>query len=449
MSRLLLLLIVACAVLPARLVEAEVAETVPVQVADRIVLGTRDAGLRLLILETLERNPEFAVLAAEIRVARLRPERSRGLPDPTAMVTAFVQTPETRVGPQRLMATVGQVIPWSGKRALAAEADSWEAEVLVARLEARRVALVTEVRRLFQERAFVIRENRIMTELRGHLVRHEEISRSSYTAGRGSGQGVLKLQAEITRVDRGLLELERQRRSLEARLNGLRDRPDGTPLPAPSDLAVIEVDLDRDELLQRALALKPELREQEARLAGFESEMELARLEFKPGFQIGLTYTMVDPRSDMPGRLQPPPDNGKDVFGIQAGLSIPLWKRHRTAATEEIAEKKTVAESGRRQVISEVVASIGDLAAQVELSWRELQLLEGLLIVQAEEARDSAQAAYVAGAATALELFDAEHVLFEAMTAIERARTDYLVALAEIEGVVGASVLPPLTEEAS
>ncbi len=100
-------------------------------------------------------------------------------------------------------------------------------------------------------------------------------------------------------------------------------------------------------------------------------------------------------------------------------------------------------------MISEVIARLGDLAAQVELSWRELQLLEGLLIVQAEEARDSAQAAYVAGVATALELFDAEHVLFEAMTAIERARTDYLIALAEIEGVVGASVLPPTIEEAS
>jgi outer membrane protein TolC len=128
-------------------------------VAEQLILGTRDAGLRVLIQEALERNPEFQVLEAEIRAAQRRPDRSRGLPNPTAMVTAFVETPETRVGPQRLMATVGQALPWSGKRALAADAELWKAEALQARLEGRQVALVTEVRRLFQERAFVVRQS--------------------------------------------------------------------------------------------------------------------------------------------------------------------------------------------------------------------------------------------------------------------------------------------------
>jgi outer membrane protein TolC len=259
----------------------------------------------------------------------------------------------------------------------------------------------------------------------------------------------LKLQAEITRVDRRLLELERRQRSLEARLNGLRDRRTGTELPPASKIDLVELEIDADRLLQRALELKPELREQDARISGFDAEMELVRIDSKPNFRLGLTYTMVDPRTDMAGKLQPPPDNGKDIFGIQAGLSIPLWKQSRTAEIEEVLERQIAAEGSRSRVVSDIAARVGDLALQIELSWREVQLLEDLLIVQAQEALDSAQAAYVAGAATALELFDAEHVLFEARTAIERARTDYLIAVAEIEGVVGESLLPVAAEEAS
>ena len=41
----------------------------------------------------------------------------------------------------------------------------------------------------------------------------------------------------------------------------------------------------------------------------------------------------------------------------------------------------------------------------------------------------------------ALDLLDAEHVLFQAQTSLARARADYLISLAELEGAIGAPLL--------
>ncbi len=55
----------------------------------------------------------------------------------------------------------------------------------------------------------------------------------------------------------------------------------------------------------------------------------------------------------------------------------------------------------------------------------------------------------MAGTLTALELFDAEHMLFEAETAVARATADYQIALARLEGTVGVSIERVPQEEAS
>ena len=63
--------------------------------------------------------------------------------------------------------------------------------------------------------------------------------------------------------------------------------------------------------------------------------------------------------------------------------------------------------------------------------------------MQAEEALDSARAGYVAGTLNALDLLDAEHVLFDARSAVARAAADYAIYLARLEGVVAAPLEDP------
>lgn len=408
--------------------------------AARLTRQIEDPQLRGLLEEALERNPHLQVVEAEVRAARDRVDRFGGLPDPTAMVTGYVEPPETRVGAQRLMTSVTQPFPWNRKRSVARQAESHRAAAMEAELEAARLDVVTRVRTLYRELGFVDEQIGITREFRQHLERHEEIARSRYGTGRGSGQGVLKLQAEITRADRLLLDLDTRRVMLAERLNGVLDRPAGSPVPIVSLPEVDRVGTDLGRLIELAERHRPELRAVAARIDGAASDVELAHLRFRPDFMVGLTYGLVENRDDPAGRLSPPPDNGQDVFGVQAGISIPLWRRQRQAGLEEALDRERANELARTRVATGISSNLADLVQRLELTWNELRLLEDLLIVQAQEAVESAQAAYVAGQVNALDLFDAEHVLFDTRTAIARTQTDYLIALAELEGAVGAPI---------
>ncbi len=406
--------------------------------ASEAILGAiEEPVLRTVIEEILQRNPAVAAAEARARAALQRAPQVKALPEPTASLTAFLETPETRTGPQRFMVGLQQALPGFGKLTLKERAALAEAAALDAEVEAKRLALVTEARRLYYELAFLERFREITDEFRGHLIQHEEIARARYSTGVGLGQAVVKLQAEITRIERELLNLEARWVALTAQLNGLRDREASAPLPAARLPEADEVPLDARALVERALDSRPELAAAEARISRAETLIRLAERGYRPDFRVGLTYTVVDARDDAPGRLQPPPGNGDDVFGLQGGITLPIWRKKLAAGVEEAVEIEIAAREARRDVVAGIEAAIGDLAQRVPLTWRQLRLVEDLLIVQAEESLESAQAGYITGTLNALDLLDAEHVLFGAQTAAARSRADYLVGLAKLEGALG------------
>ena len=423
--------------------------TTPPPAAGRLVAGIREAGLRDLTADVLERSPRVNAAVAQARAAVLRAPQVRALPDPVASVTAFVASPETRTGPQRLSVGLSQGLPWFGKLDLKEKAALLAAAALESEVEAQRVRLVTETRRLYFELAFLERQREITESFRSHLVKHEEIARARYSSGVGFGQGVIKLQAEITRSDNELLGIENRRTMLAAQVNALRDRPSSAPLPLARLSEAEPVALELSALLQTARRSRPELKAADARIARAETLGNLAEKGHRPDFMVGLTYTLVDPRDDPAGRAQPPAGNGDDILGIQGGITIPLWRGKVAAAVEEGVALTSAAEETKRALTADIEATVGDLTQRLPLTWQQLRLLDDLLIVQAEEALDSAQAGYVASTLSALDLLDAEHVLFQAHLATARAHADYLIGVAGLEGAVGAPLQDATTTERS
>ena len=429
---------------PAEAQEAPV-EPLAERSARRLAESLEDAALGTVVREVLARNPDLGAARARARSAALAAPQARALPDPTIALTAFLAPPETRVGPQRIMVSAGQRLPGFGKLALAEQAALLEAAALDAEVEALRLELVTESRRIWYELAFLDKQRAIALEFRRHLVKHEEVGRTRYATGIGLGQGVIKLQAEITRVDGELLAIDQRQAALAARLAGLCDRRrEEVPLDASlPDLD--EVTVDRQTLQRLAFERRPELRAAAVRIARADVLERLAEKRFRPDFSLGLSYTVVERRRDEPGRLQPPPGNGDDIFGVQGGVTLPVRRDKLRAGLEQVRELRRAADEGRRGARARIGADLEELASRMPLAWRHLRLLEDVLIVQAEEALDSARAAYVAGTLNALDLLDAEHVLFGARTAVARAAADFAIYLARLEGVVAG----PLEEPAS
>jgi len=430
--------------------ESPQTETVqdPRGVSERLLSGIAEPGLRQVLAEVLAGNPEIAAAEARARAAEHRAPQVRALPDPTAAVTAFVSSPETRVGPQRLAVTLSQALPWLSKLADRERMAVWEALALRAEVEAMRLGKLTEARRLWWEIAFLDVVTGIQREKRVHLLQHEEAARARYATGVGESQGVVKLQAEITRVEAELLDLETRRATRVAQVQGLAGRlPGDEPLPLepgglPDPPTEAVGTAEPKALLSLAERHRPEIAAADAGLERARVARRLAEKGKLPDFTVGLTYTLVEPRSDLPGRLNPPDRNGEDVVGIQGGVRVPLWRERIAAGVREAAEMETAATEARRGILVGIERRLDDLGARLPLVRKRLALFEEVLLLQAEEALRSAEAGYVSGRFSALDLLDAEHVLFDTRIAAARARADHAIALAELDGEIGTPLHP-------
>ena len=404
--------------------------------ADRLLESQTDNQLKALVGDALDRNPGVARGLAQARAAEHRASNVGALPDPVVGITAFLKSPETRTGPQVLTLNYLQSLPWLSKFDLEEQANLLNATALYADVEAKRLALATEVRRLYYELAFLVRHKEITQDFVDHLRQHEEISQARYATGTGASQDVIKMQAEITLAENLLLDIDLRRVDLEATLNDLRDRPASTTLLAALLPEGKQVALDVERLREFAIRSRPELTATDARIAASEARVKRAEKAFRPDFKVGLTYTFVDPRQDQAGMISPPEGNGDDIFGIQGGVSVPIWRKRTRAGVEEASQIELAAREGKRDVLAGIESAIGDLMQRIPLTWQQFRLLEDILILQAEESVQSAQYGYVSGTLNALDLLDAEHVLFSAETSIARAQADYSIRLVQLEGVV-------------
>jgi cobalt-zinc-cadmium efflux system outer membrane protein len=409
----------------------------------RLVAGLSDATLRGLASDALERNPRVAAAEARARAARQKAPQAGSLPDPMIGATAYVSSPETRVGPQQVAGTLSQKLPWFGKLSLKEKAALEHADALAAEVEALRLDLVTETRCLYYEIGFLDAWSSVVEDDRATLDHYERLARTRYASGVGIEQAVVKIQAEITKDDTRLLDIADRRAASVAALNALRDEPQSTKvppvvLPDYGDLAA-----DSAALRGRALALRPEVAAADAEIARADTEIDLAHKEYMPDVTVGATYAWVGLRGDPAGLAAPPPDNGKNVFAISAAVNLPIHRGRLKAGVEQAAELRSAASETKRTVVTGIDRALGELTERVALTWKQLRLLKDVLAIQADQSLRSAEAGYAAGALGSLDLLDAERVLLDVRTSVERTRADYAIAVARLEGAVGEPVPAP------
>ena len=415
--------------------------------ADEIVTSVADLKLRMLLDEMLERNPRLARMQAEASAVAERVPQVKALPDPTASLTWFLLPPQTRVGPQRAAVNLSQRLPLFGTLKLDEQAAVWEAAASRALVEAARISMLTEARVSYLELQFLDSERRLVGEDRLTLEHYAELALARYASGVGLDQAVIKIQAEITRTGARLFGIASRRASVVARLNAMRDRPQTTPLVIGEPSSSHEPVLDADQLRIRALESRPELAAAQARVEAAELRVDRRKKSYSPNLVVGLNYGYVSGRSDEAGRLNPPQDNGQDILGLSGGVSVPLWRSKLEAGVEEGVLTRLAAEEGRREITAAIDGGLGDLIHRIPLLVDQVELYDDVLLVQARQSLLSAESAYAAGTAGALDLLDAERVLNGVRIAAERIRADLGIAFAKLEGVIAGPLMPLNDEE--
>jgi cobalt-zinc-cadmium efflux system outer membrane protein len=394
--------------------------------------------LQSYIVEALERNPAVRESFAGYQGALQRLPQVSSLPDPMVNLTQYLRSPETRVGPQTTMLTISQTLPWFGKLSDKEKVAAKEAAAMRFQYEAQKSEVVKQVKLSYYSLSFVDRAMDITQEDVSILERYETLARARYEQGIGLQQAVVKLQAEITKDKSRLEELRSQRVDQEASLNLLRDFPATSPIERARPEARPKVEINLDHLYEIGKTHRPEVQAALLKIEKNEKRIQLAHRNYWPDFTIGAGITNVLDRSDPAGILNPPDQNGKNIYSFTVGINIPLRRKKYDAALMEATQDEIASREGYRNVVNTLESSVRAIAFRIETLDRQIKLFESTLLPQAEQSLNSTEAAYSTGSLGILELLDSERVLLDVRFGLAKLDSDYMKSLAEMERAIGA-----------
>ena len=397
-----------------------------------------DERLAALIEEGLANNPQVRAAWSAWQTSLHRVDQATARPDPMLALTQHVQPPETRVGPQIAMLSVRQRLPGFGKLDLRGRVAASAAVEQGELHRAQRADLVRSVKGAWYDLAFVDRALAINRESRELLERYEAVTRARYAQGFGLQADVVRMQAEYTRTLSQRDDLERQRIDAEATLNALLARPVGDVHGTVEQVALPPAPANVDSLVAAGRRARPELRAALRRVETREHAAKLAQRARWPDFDVGVVWGALLGRDDPAGRAAPPPDNGRDVFSLTAGVNLPVFGQRYEAGVREASESLAQACALYEGAVDEMERAVRSTLSRILSVKRQLALFEDALLPQTEQALHSTEAAYSTGTVGALDLLDGERRLQDVQLGLARLATDYMKALADLERAVGA-----------
>jgi outer membrane protein, heavy metal efflux system len=387
--------------------------------------------LKDLLREAEQNSPEIAVAEQGYAAATDVVRQASALPDTQATLQQLsVGSPRPFSGYTNSdFAYVGlgvsQEIPYPGKRSLRGQVASREADVRHVQIESVRRAITDKLKAAYFRLAY-LQQTLSVLEGNDQLLKDiEQIVESRYRVGQGNQQEVLKAQLQTTKVLQEITMHHREVGQLEAQLKQLLNRPQESPDIQTEPLAARTLTYSASDLLSLTKQQNPDVKAQEAMLAKSDSQVELAKKEFRPDFAVQYMYQNTDRKF-------------RDYY--MAGFSITLPNRGRRKA--ELAEAEANREQANKQLEAEVqqrLAEVQDQYVVAQTSAEQLKIYKDGLIPQSNATFQSALAAYQANRQDFETLLSSFRDVLNLEIEYQRELAEHEVALARLEMLTGVS----------
>ena len=393
--------------------------------------STAKVSLRDLVRELEQNNPEIAAAehgyTASTQVAR----QVSALPETQVTVQQFsVGSPRPFAGYTNsefayIGLGVSQEIPYPGKRGLRAQVANREADVRHVEVESVRRAVIEKLKTAYFRLAYLQQTLSILEHNDQLLKDVEQIVESHYRVGQGNQQEVLKAQLQHTKILQEITMHHREVGQLEAQLKQLLNRPQSSPDVETEPLAARGLSRTAPELLALIKEQNPSVQVQQAMRAKAESQVALAKKEFKPDFGIQYMYENTDRKF-------------RDYYVATFNVTVP----NRGRRTAELAEAQADQEQANKQLEAEVqrrMAEVQDQYVVAQTSAEQLKIYSDGLIPQSNAAFQSALAAYQANRQDFQTVLSSFMDVLNLQLDYQRELADHEIALARLETLTGVS----------
>ncbi len=351
-------------------------------------------------------SPRLAMIEARYQAALQLPEQAGSLPDPTLTIGLLsVPTDTFDLGQEamtQLQVGLVQPIPWPGKLQRAEAAARLGVDATAQELAEARIGLRRDVARSWWTLFYIDRALAVVDENLQRLREFNRIALSSYRVGKGGQQDTLQAQLQLSSQLEQQLILRGQRAIAAAQLNALMGRPaeQSVELAETDKLALPELPALED-LIERSLAERPRIRQQQLLAAAARERRELARQGLYPDFTLGAAYGY---RQDAPNG-----NDRADLVSVTLGVKLPLYAQRKQnreidqRSAEWVAQQQALYDA-QLAVRAEVVQAFSDY----QRASSQAGLLQGGMLPQARQTVASMLSGYQVGKVDFIALINAQ-----------------------------------------
>ena len=193
------------------------------------------------------------------------------------------------------------------------------------------------------------------------------------------------------------------------------------PLLVTGDFSDAPVPQTLEQLKDAAHATRPDLRIARANLEAAEFGLKLAQAQRSRDINVATEYQRV---------------GDDDTFGIVTQIPVLLYNNGK-AAVEQAQALRAAAEAQFHQAEIQVDTDVEKAYENYLAAQRSVALYSGENLKQVRKVRDIVEFSYRNGAASLLELLDAERTVRQASTAYNQARANYQASVWQLEQAVG------------
>lgn len=399
--------------------------------SSRLTAGEERAwSVRELVERALSANLELAAFAESVEAADHRRGAAGGFPDPVLSYSHFIESVETRLGPQRSVLQLIQPVPFPGKLSLMEEIAGYDARIAEERLASARLGIVKEVKTSFHSIVAIDHILRFLDEEDRLLQHYEDLVGTRLETGRAYQQDLLRVQIERIRLEERSLQYEQRRESLAFRLNTMLDLEPGAPLAIepPDGMSTID---ESPERLKEIARNRPDLRAARHRIEQRTRSLSLVRRGYFPDLTLGMSYIDIGEASfDVP-------DSGRDAWNVMIGVKLPIW--FGKIRSESRAERSSIRRLERIHEAEErrIEAEIEDIYNQYRIALGLVTLYRERFVPLSEQSLRASEAGYMAGEIDFLSLLDSERMLLEFRISLAEKISEVEKRIAELEAAAG------------
>ena len=298
-----------------------------------------------------------------------------------------------------------------------------------------RQATALDAVRSYNQLLFAIEELRVAQSTVDQKQRHLDFAQNRKAAGVATELEVLRAQVDLENQRADLFRAETQVTAARATLNTVMLRPTNAPVQPTDTLAVVPIAVMFEDAVRDALAARPELQTLRFTQQVRDRLVDVAAAETKPriDFDGGFGFSVRQPEKLFHY------DFRRWIAGVT--VTVPVFDGFRAAG--RVAQ----ARAERDAVTQQIAALENQIRLDVQSAWDALALGERTLraadlnVSQARRAGEMTEANYRLGAATPLDVVDAQQALTQAENVRNQALYTHSNARATLRYVMGRDPL--------